>query len=166
MSERQGEPRALAMTIGEGAANLPVMFARSPRDSTRIRPKTWLVLAASALFVACSAGPEERLTAARAAASDKDLEAFAKFFTQDSANLLRDMVAAGERSKIRYLKDPFSVLPEGDLEDVLIDGNSAILKVKGRRGSEEIRMFMENDEWSIDLYSLKGLWAPLRGESP
>jgi len=114
---------------------------------------------------ACGTPPEERFTLARAAAADKDLEKFAGFFTRQSAGLLRDMKRAADRSKIPYLKDPFSVLPEGDLEEVTLEGNAAVLKVKGKKKAVEVRMYMENDEWSIDLYSLPGLWAPLKGGS-
>lgn len=114
---------------------------------------------------ACGTPPEERFALARAAAADKDLEKFASFFTRQSAGLLRDMTRAAQRSKIPYLKDPFSVLPEGDIEEVTLDGNAAVLKVKAKKKATEVRMFMENDEWSIDLYSLPGLWAPLKGGS-
>lgn len=122
-----------------------------------------LLLSLTVLFGACAATPEERLAQARAAAADKNLEAYTKFFTRQSANFLRDMDRAAARSKIPYLKDPFSVLPEGDVESVTTEGASTIIKVKGQRKSAEIWMIMENDEWAIDLYSLEALWTPLRG---
>lgn len=114
------------------------------------------------LLVGCTTDPVERLTQARAAAADKNLENFAKFFTRDSAIFLRNMEAASKRARIPYVRDVFAVLPEGDVEDVLIDGSAAVLKVKGRRPAE-VRMFMENDEWSIDLFSLPAMWEPLGG---
>lgn len=122
-----------------------------------------LLLSLTLLLGACAATPEERLAQARAAAEAKDLDAFAKFFTRQSANFLRDMERSAARSKIPYLKDPFSVLPEGDVEAVTTEGSSTIIKVKGKRSSAEIWMIMENDEWAIDLYSLEALWTPLRG---
>jgi hypothetical protein len=153
----------MTMTSRGAPANLPVMMSTLPRKPITSRPRVWLLVALGALLTACSTGPEERLAQARAAAADKNLDEFVKYFTRDSANLLRDMVRAGDRSKIRYLRDPFSVLPEGDVEDVKTEANYTVLKVKGRRGNAEIRMFMENDEWSIDLFSLDALWEPLRG---
>lgn len=125
------------------------------------RSRALAVLAFVFVLGACGTPPEERLAQARAAAADKNLEAYAKFFTVKSANFLRDMSRAAARSKIPYVKDPFALLPEGDVEDVKTEGLSTVLKVKGKRGSAEIRMFMENDEWSIDVYSLPALWAPL-----
>lgn len=114
------------------------------------------------VLIGCGTEPIERFAQARAAAEDKNLDNFAKFFTRDSAIFLRNMVVTATRSRIPYLKDPFSVLPEGDVEDVLVEGNSAVLKVKGRT-TAEVRMFMENDEWSIDVFSLPKLWEPLGG---
>jgi hypothetical protein len=114
------------------------------------------------VLVGCGTEPTERFAQARAAAEDKNLDNFAKLFTRDSAIFLRNMVANAARSRIPYLKDPFSLLPEGDVEDVLVEGNAAVLKVKGRTTSE-VRMFMENDEWSIDVFSLPKLWEPLGG---
>lgn len=128
------------------------------RRSLRLAPVLFALLVA-----ACTAAPEERLAQARAAAADKNMDAFSTFFTRQSANFLRDMVRTASRSKIPYLKDPYKILPEGDIESVTTEGLSTLIKVKGKRTSEEIRMFMENDEWSIDVYSLKALWAPLVG---
>jgi len=116
----------------------------------------------SLLLVGCSAGPTERYVQAQAAAADKNLDNFSKFFTRNSAIFLRNMDKAGTRSRIPYIKDAFSILPEGDVEDVLVDGKSAVLKVKGR-SVVEVRMFMENDEWSIDVFSLPSLLKPLGG---
>lgn len=125
--------------------------------------RRWAMIAfVPLLLVACSTEPTERYAQARAAAEDKNLDNFAKFFTRESAIFLKNMVQAGTRSRITYLKDPFSVLPEGDVEDVLVEGNSAVLKVKGRATSE-VRMFLENDEWAIDLFSLPKMWEPLGG---
>jgi len=126
-------------------------------------PKALLIVLISLFLGACGVGPEERLAQARAAAADKNLEHYAAFFTRQSAGFLRDMARSAARSKIPYLKDPFALLPEGDLEKVTTEGLSTVLKIKGKKGSVEIRMFMENDEWCIDVYSLKGLWAPLEG---
>lgn len=126
--------------------------------------KSWpsIVLLFALLVAACGTPPEERLAQARLAAENKDLPAYLKFFTRRSAAFLRDMEANAMRSKMRYLKDPYTVLPPGDVEEIGIDGNSAILKVKGKGPADEIRMFMENDEWAIDVFSLKRLWEPLR----
>jgi hypothetical protein len=129
-----------------------------------LRRMALFVVTLSSLLGACAATPEERLVQARAAAEEKNMEAFSKFFTRQSASFLRDMQKAAARSKIPYLKDPYSILPEGDIEEVTTEGLSTIIKVKGKRGSDEIRMFMENDEWSIDVYSLKALWKPLKGD--
>lgn len=114
------------------------------------------------VLLGCGTEPTERFTQARAAAEDKNLDNFTKFFTRDSAIFLRQMEASAKRSRIAYLKDVFSVLPDGDVEDVLVEGNAAVLKVKGR-ATVEVRMFMENDEWSIDVFSLPKLWEPLGG---
>jgi len=128
-----------------------------------LRRKALFVVILTSLLGACAATPEERLEQARAAAQEKNMEAFSKFFTRQSGAFLRDLTRAAARSKIPYLKDPYAILPEGDVEEVTTEGLSTIIKVKGKRGSQEIRMFMENDEWSIDGYSLKGLWTPLKG---
>lgn len=114
------------------------------------------------VLIGCGTEPTERFAQARAAAEDKNLENFTKFFTRDSAIFLRQMETAAKRSRIQYLKDIFSVLPDGEVEEVLIEGNSAVLKVKGR-AKVEVRMFMENDEWSIDVFSLPKVWEPLGG---
>lgn len=113
-------------------------------------------------LVACGKPPAERLDAARLAADNKDLPEYTKYFTRSSAAFLREMVANGTRAKMPYIKDPFLLIPQGDVEEVAIDGNSAILKIKGPKGSDEIRMFMENEEWSIDLFSLTKFWQPLK----
>jgi hypothetical protein len=139
------------------------MMSRVPPKTT-IPGRTWLLVLCCALFAACSETPQERLAQARTAADDKDLEKFTKFFTERSAGFLRDLVRNGDRSKIRYLRDPFSFLPEGDVDYVTTAGKSTLLKIKGKRGSAEIRMFLENDEWAIDVFSLKALWDPLYGE--
>ncbi|MFO0746527.1 MAG: hypothetical protein U1F43_12760 [Myxococcota bacterium] len=125
-----------------------------------VRPSIVLLLAL--LVAACGTPPEERLAQARLAAENKDLPLFLKYFTRRSAAFLRDLAANQARSKMQYLKDPLLVLPPGDLEEVNIDGKSAILKVKGKGKADEIRMFMENDEWSIDVFSLTRFWQPLR----
>ena len=131
--------------------------------TSKPRLSALLLLTLTLSLGACANSPEERLAGARAAAADKNLDNFAKFFTRQSANFLRDMTHAAARSKIPYLKDPFAVLPEGDVEEVTTEGTATVIKVKGRKGSAEIWMIMENDEWSIDLYSLQALWSPLRG---
>jgi len=128
-----------------------------------LRRKALFLVTLTTLLGACGTPPEERLAQARAAAADKNMESFSKFFTRQSANFLRNLTRAAARSKIPYLKDPYSILPEGDIEDITTEGLSTIIKVKGKKGSAEIRMFMENDEWSIDVYSLKALWTPLNG---
>jgi len=128
-----------------------------------LRRKALFVVTLASLLGACAATPEERLAQARAAAADKNMESFSKFFTRQSGNFLRDLTRSAARSKIPYLKDPYAILPEGDIEGVTTEGLSTIIKVKGKRASAEIRMFMENDEWSIDVYSLPGLWTPLKG---
>jgi len=124
-------------------------------------PSRIALLFVSLVLAACGTPPEKRLESARAAAEEKDLLAYSKFFTRHSGAFLRDMVANATRAKMTYIKDPFTLLPPGDVEEIAIDGNSAILKVKGPKGPEEIRMFMENDEWSIDLFSLRKFWQPL-----
>lgn len=113
-------------------------------------------------LVACQSSPDERYAKARLAAENKDAPLFLSFFTRKSAAFVRDMTANGTRSKINYVKEPFGLLPQGDVENVVVDGNSALLTVKSKSGSDEIRMFMENDEWAIDVFSLPKLWAPLR----
>ena len=112
--------------------------------------------------VACDTPPEERFAGARSAAENKELPAYMKFFTRRSAAFLRDMLANGSRSKMVYLKDPFTLLPAGDVEEIVVDGNSALVKVKGQKGIEELVMLRENDEWSIDLFSLAKFWQPMK----
>lgn len=124
------------------------------------RPSLLLLLAL--LVAACGTPPEERLAQARAAIENKDVPLFLKYFTRRSAALLRDMEANAARTKMHYLRDPLTILPQGDVEEVAIDGNSAFVKVKGKGAAEEIRMFMENDEWAIDLFSLPKFWQPLQ----
>ncbi len=131
-------------------------------NSLARRVAHFTVISLLLFVVGCAAEPTERYVQAQAAAADKNLDNFTKFFTRDSAIFLRNMDKAGSRSRIPYIKDTFSILPEGDVEDVLIDGNSAVLKVKGR-SVVEVRMFMENDEWSIDVFSLPSLLKPLGG---
>lgn len=126
------------------------------------RPSLILALVAVLFLVACGSSPDERYAKAVLAAENKDQPAFLSFFTRKSAAFVRDMLANGVRSKINYIKDPFLLLPIGELEGVVIDGNSALLTVKGKNRTDEIRMFMENDEWSIDVFSLPRFWEPLR----
>ncbi|MCC6622850.1 MAG: hypothetical protein IT385_16435 [Deltaproteobacteria bacterium] len=116
----------------------------------------------SLVLVACGTPPEKRLEAARLAAENKELGEYTKYFTRHSGAFLREMIANGTRAKMPYIRDPFTLIPPGDVEEIAIDGNSAILKIKGPKGSDEIRMFMENDEWSIDLFSLTKFWQPLK----
>jgi hypothetical protein len=122
----------------------------------------WLALLFSTIaLVACTTPPAERLALVRTAAADKNLESFTKLMTRDSGIFLRNLVENGKRSKIEYLDDPFAILPEGDVDEVLIEGASAILKIKGKSGPVEVRMFLENDEWALDIFSLPKVWAPI-----
>jgi hypothetical protein len=117
----------------------------------------------SLLCWGCAAAPEERLALASAAAADKNLESFTKVMTRDSGIFLRNAVENQKRSRFEYLKDPFDIIPEGDVAEMTIEGKVAILKLAGKRGPVELRMFMENDEWSLDIFSLPDLWKPLGG---
>jgi len=121
-----------------------------------------LTLTLMLFVVACGAAPEERYAKAQLAAENKDQPLYLSFFTRKSAAFVRDMLANGARSKIHYIKDGFMLLPVGDVENVVVDGNAAILTVKGKSGAAEVHMFMENDEWSIDALSLPRLWEPLQ----
>ncbi len=99
----------------------------------------------------------------RAAAADKNLENYTKLMTRESGIFLRNAVENQKRSKFEYLKDPFDLVPEGDVEDTIIEGKVAVLKLAGKKGAVELRMFMENDEWALDIFSLPALWKPLGG---
>lgn len=131
----------------------------------RTSHRRWWLLAWAfvGLLAACETAPPERLEKARAAVVDKDSAKFATFFTRSSQLFLLQMLKNAERSKIHYAKSPFDFLPEGDVEDVKIDGNAAFVKVKSKRGMEEIRMVQEGGEWCIDLFALDRFWKPLQG---
>lgn len=159
-----GEGRRVTFPNGRRPDTVRFMMSRRSRHKSTLFSRLWLLVLVSALLGACSDTPEERFAKARSAADDKDLETYAKFFTERSANFLRDMVRNGDRSKIRYLRDPFSILPDGDIEDVKTEDKSTVLKIKGDRQEAEVRMFLENDEWSIDVFSLDALWEPLHGD--
>lgn len=111
-------------------------------------------------LTACTDSPEERLAMAYQAAESKELEPFLKLFTRESQALLRNMRFQGEKTKNPYISDTFSILPKGELEEVLVEGNAAVLKIKTRAG-DEIRMFRENGDWHIDVFSLSPLWEPI-----
>lgn len=121
------------------------------------------MLAFVGLLAACETAPPERLEQARAAVLDKDVPKFATFFTRNSQLFMLEMLKNAERSKIHYVKSVFDFLPEGDVEEVNVDGNAAFLKIKSKRGSDEIRMVQEGGEWCIDLFSLERFWKPLQG---
>lgn len=110
--------------------------------------------------VGCDVGPVEQFEAARAAAADKDIDAFSTFFTSDSAGLMRNLQVAGKRSRIRYIKKPFEILPEGKIEDVFIEENYARLTIKGR-GNPKVIMLREDDLWKISLKDMTGFFDPL-----
>ncbi len=120
-----------------------------------------LALTLGGALIACGEAPEERLAQARTAADRKDTDAFRSFFTEKSAELMRDFEIAGKRSKLYYTKDPFALLPGGDIDEVFVKDNLAVITVKDRGKKKKIRLYMENGQWAIDLFSLETLWEPL-----
>lgn len=120
-----------------------------------------LALCLGVALAACADPPEERYEQALRAAENKDFDLFRSYFTERSAELLRDMQTAGQRMKRYYMKEPFAILPKGDIDEVYVKDNFASLKVKVRGQTEEVRMFNEKDHWVIDLFSLSAFWAPL-----
>ncbi|MCA9515259.1 MAG: hypothetical protein KC635_09980 [Myxococcales bacterium] len=138
------------------------MERRRPTTSPRTGlARLLLALLLGLALTACADPPEERYAQALKAAEDKDFDTFRTFFTERSAEFLRDMKTAGERMKRYYMKQPFEVLPTGDIEEVYVKDNFAAIKVKTRGKTQEVHMFNEKDHWVIDLFSLDGFWAPL-----
>jgi len=138
----------------------PSMDRRTPARRLWI---AWLFGPLVALgLVACGEGPLERYEQAVAAKQQKDLDAFLGFFTQASKEILRGIDVAGSRSRIYYTRNVFDVLPEGDVEGVSAKDGFALIRLRQRGTTHEVRMFKEHDKWVIDVFSLEGLWRPLK----
>ncbi len=118
-------------------------------------------LAFGAALGACGDSPEERFAQAQAAAKQKDEAAFKGFFTEKSAALLRGFERAGKRSKLWYTRNLFALLPSGEVDEVFVKDNFALITVKSGAKKKEVRMYKQNGQWAIDLFSLDTLWAPL-----
>lgn len=132
-----------------------------------------LPLAVLALFAglatACGEAPREAYLQARQAADAKDFEAFAGWFTDRSASLLRGLHSAADetRGRYEYVKDLYDVLPSGDVFEEKIDGSLAILKVgASERAAEEVILLREVDGWRIDILDSPRLWEPLTTGGP
>ncbi len=125
-------------------------------------------LAALALMVpvvfsmtGCEETPDTRLEAFRTAADDKELPAYTEFFTKRSAAFIRGVVAVRERTNLKYLTKVFELVPAGDVEESLVDGNMAILTVNDGSKTNKIRMLKEDGQWLIDIMDDDKIWAPI-----
>lgn len=125
------------------------------------RATWWSALLLALAFAACTDPPTERFNQALTAADAQDVERFQTFFTRKSVNLLHGLETAGKRSRLYYVKDATKLMPKGDLENVDVKDNFAVLTFKVRGAKQDIWMFFEDGEWKIDLTSLPTFWAGL-----
>ncbi len=141
------------------------MMRATPRPLLPRWRQTLCLLALMALSgaTACAEAPDARLAEARVAAEAKDLDAFLLFFTPASAEVLRGAHDAAERSRGRlgYVKSVFEVLPPGEITEVTIRGNLALVDVADKNRKATIRMLKDKGHWVIDALALDGFWAPL-----
>ncbi|TNF28542.1 MAG: hypothetical protein EP329_17705 [Deltaproteobacteria bacterium] len=112
-------------------------------------------------LAACTDSPEERYAQAQTAAADKEEAKFRTYFTRSSIDLLKGMETAGKRSGMYYVKDQTTLLPKGDLENVNVKDNFAVLTFKVRGQKQDVWMYFEDGEWKIDVTSLPDFWAGL-----
>ena len=127
----------------------------------RTRFPWWLAVLLALAFAACTDAPDTRYTQAVAAAEQQNVTLFRTFFTRQSAELLRGLEVAGKRSRLYYIKDPLKLLPKGDLDNVLVQDNFAVLTFKVRGAKQDVWMYLEDGQWKIDLTSLPEFWAAL-----
>ena len=130
----------------------------------------WLLLL-SLLLGGCSDGPEDVYQRAKEAKEKKDLKAYYECFTDQSAKSMKKLVAIQKRHE--YLKDPFELLPSGEVvgepkfEKRQGEEVKAILKVKEktktRTLTHELTFIREGEEWKIHVFQLPRYWL-MRGE--
>lgn len=114
----------------------------------------------------CADPPEARVAQAWQAGEAEDLEAFAKVFLPASAELIRglDTVSTRTRGTLSYAK-PFDLLPKGEVVEVVERDNLAVVSVKAKGRSFDVRLLRERGIWYIDAFALPTLWEPMgRGE--
>ena len=101
----------------------------TPRVSAHRPLVVAIFLCLFASLAACSDPPEARYERLKTAIAEDEFERFTSFFTLASNAQIRDMLATGTRSKIRYIKDWKTLVPVGDVAEVDIRGQVAFLTI-------------------------------------
>jgi hypothetical protein len=109
------------------------------------------------------ASPQERLASARAAAEQKQLDAYLLHFTAQSAEILRGLHDTWSRTKgnYGYTKDIFKLLPEGEITEEMDRGPAHLIKLGQKQKEVELTFLKEHAVWVIDGMQLPGLWQPM-----
>ena len=139
------------------------MLASSARSRSTTLWRHLLLAVVGLTLAACADPPEVRYQQAQAAAELKEPGAYLLYFTNASADLVRNMERVRKRagSEFTYLEDIFTLLPPGEVTDVRIRGEAAHLTVVHRNTPTTVRMLRERGEWVVDALELAAMWAPL-----
>ena len=152
------------LTRGECGKTRPAFSRNARRPRLRGLLSATLVVGALVGLAGCGQSAREVYSEAATAAGAKDFDAFCGWLTERSATLVRGVQAASDESRGRsqYLKDPFALLPSGDVQAEEQKGNLTILKVgRSERDAEEVLLLLEPDGWRIDVLDSPRFWDPL-----
>lgn len=132
-----------------------------------MRPhRLFLVVLVSWALAGCAAGPEATWDRAQQARRDKDTAAWLDCFTARTQKVLANLDAfqATARKDLRWLNDPFTLLPEGSpAQPATVEGNVALLRVGTGKHELEVVMIREAGQWRIEALELPTFWQPLAG---
>ena len=120
------------------------------------------------LLIGCAETPEAVYVNMTTAAQMGDKEAFLKGFTTRSQPLVESLISLSEAYGIAD-SNPYQLLVFDDIEEVIIEGDRAILTVRRRTKTRRILMIKEQcdapssagcDEgaWRIDHEALETFW--------
>ncbi len=129
-----------------------------------------LVTLATQTLAGCREAPAEVLEAARDALKAQDTESFLELVEPRAAAFLRRaekvVSASGRGYKVTQSARPTAaLLPQGDVADVVVQDQRAILVIKRGSATELIQMRLVRGKWRLDLLEMQGFLDQLRPKS-
>lgn len=125
------------------------------------------VLSAALLLVGCRDAPDVVLTEARQALAQRDTETFLDLLEPRAAALLRAAPQVVSRSGsvykvLREGKPTASLLPKGEIADVVETGHRAVVVLKAGGTKAQVPMRLCQGQWRIDLLEMDTFYRALR----